>query len=235
MSRSNFAVRVLVVKMNLAVFVLRPVIISSFLHHRAFMKIQPWNIFFLIGFIVYVAIRGVFEHRAKSNEKTIRKLDALEKMLLFLVGVGSLLLPFLYLFTPWLAFADYRLPAFAPWCGAAIMVFALWLFYRSHADLGRNWSVTLELRKGHQLVKHGVYRSIRHPMYAAILLFDIAQGLLLENWLAGWFALLTFAVMYFVRTPLEEQMMCEFFGQEYRDYMQQTGRLFPRIGIEKNA
>jgi protein-S-isoprenylcysteine O-methyltransferase Ste14 len=115
------------------------------------------------------------------------------------------------------------------------MVAALWLFYRSHADLGQNWSVTLELRKGHQLVKQGVYRSIRHPMYASIWLWCLAQGLLLENWLAGWYALLAFGLMYFVRTPREEQMMCECFGQEYHDYMRETGRLFPRLNTKSET
>ena len=47
--------------------------------------------------------------------------------------------------------------------------------------------------------------------------------------------LFMFAVMYFVRTPREEQMMCEFFGQAYRDYTQQTGRLFPRIKVKDDA
>jgi protein-S-isoprenylcysteine O-methyltransferase Ste14 len=74
-----------------------------------------------------------------------------------------------------------------------------------------------------------VYRRIRHPMYAAIFLFSLAQGLLLDNWLAGWSALATFAVMYLVRLPREEAMMIQQFGQEYRDYMNRTGRLLPRL------
>lgn len=197
------------------------------------MPIQSWNIVFLIGFIAYVVIRGVYESRAKNNEKAVSRADGRDGALMFIVFLGCLLLPVVYLFTPWLVFADYRLPAFVPWFGAAVMVAALWLFWRSHAGLGQNWSVTLELRKGHQLVKHGVYRSIRHPMYAAIWLFGLAQGLLLQNWLAGWSAFVTFALMYFVRIPREEHMMCEFFGQEYRDYMRQTGRVFPRIHIKR--
>src|ERR1051326_3561406 len=192
------------------------------------MRIQPWNLVFLIGFIVYVVIRGVFKQRTKNNEKTLRRVDGLEKTLMAIVIPGGLLLPLVYLFTPWLAFADYQLPAFAPWCGLILMVFALWLFWRSHVDLGLNWSVSLEVRKGHQLIKSGVYRSIRHPMYASIWLWCIAQGLLLANWLAGWYALLAFALMYFIRTPREEEMMRESFGQDYLDYMQTTGRLFPR-------
>jgi protein-S-isoprenylcysteine O-methyltransferase Ste14 len=196
------------------------------------MQIQPWNLVFLIGFVVYVGIRGVFKKRTKRNEVAVTRADALEKALLLIVIPGALLLPVVYIFTPWLDFADYRLPPWAPWCGAALMASALWLFWRSHADLGQNWSVTLELRRGHELVKHGVYRSIRHPMYASIWLWCAAQGLLLENWLAGWYAGAAFALMYFVRTPREEQMMCEAFGEEYRDYMRQTGRLLPRLTIK---
>jgi protein-S-isoprenylcysteine O-methyltransferase Ste14 len=192
------------------------------------MRIQPWNLVFLVGFVVHLAIRYEFARRTRGNEKAVRRVGP-DRILIALVGIGSLLLPILYLFTPWLTFADYRLPAPAPWFGAAAMGFSLWLFWRSHADLGRNWSVTLEVRKGHQLVKHGVYRLIRHPMYSAIWLFSLAQGLLLQNWLAGWSGFVLFGVMYFLRTPREERMMEEVFGQEYRDYMRQTGRIFPRL------
>ncbi len=188
---------------------------------------QPWNLVFLIGFIAYVAIRGVFEQRTKGNEKRVSRADAKDRILILIMVVGGLLLPVVYLATPWLAFADYQLPEFAPWCGTALMGAALWLFWRSHADLDLNWSRTLELRNGHQLVRHGVYRSIRHPMYASIWLFGLAQALLLENWLAGWSGFVAFAPMYFVRVPREEHMMCEFFGQEYRDYVQKTSRIFP--------
>jgi len=193
------------------------------------MPIQPWNLIFLIGWIVYVAIRGVFKQRTKKNEVTVTRADALEKALLIIVIPGGLLLPLAYIFTAWLSFADYRLPPWAPWCGVVLMVGSLWLFWRSHADLGLNWSQTLELRKDHQLVKGGIYRSIRHPMYASIWLWCLAQGLMLENWLAGWYAGAAFALMYFVRTPREERMMCEAFGDEYREYMRQTGRVLPRL------
>jgi len=193
------------------------------------MRIQAWNLVFLTGVIVYVSIRGVFGGRTKLNQKVLTRVDRRDRTLVAVVFVGNIILPALYLFTPWLAFADYHLPAFIPWCGAVTMVIALWLFWRAHLDLGLNWSITLEMRKGHELIMHGVYRHIRHPMCAAIFLFAVAQALLLQNWLAGWAGFVTVALLYFVRTPREEKMMCEFFGQSYRDYMQRTGRLFPRL------
>jgi protein-S-isoprenylcysteine O-methyltransferase Ste14 len=108
------------------------------------------------------------------------------------------------------------------------MIASLWLFWRSHSDLGQNWSVSLELREGHEMVTRGVYRLIRHPMYAAIWIWALAQGLMLQNWLAGWSVVPAFAAMYLLRVPREEQMMLEQFGDEYRAYTQRTGRVVPR-------
>jgi len=188
---------------------------------------KPWNVVFLIGFVVYVVIRGIFKQRVKGYPMMIRRVDALEKALLLILIPGALLFPLVYLFTHWLAFADYRLPSMVHSFGLVLMIAALWLFWRSHVDLGLNWSQSLEIREGHQLVTHGVYQSVRHPMYASIWLWCMAQGLLLENWLAGWYALVAFGLMYLVRTPREERMMCEVFGQHYRDYMERLAGFCP--------
>jgi protein-S-isoprenylcysteine O-methyltransferase Ste14 len=191
--------------------------------------LQPWNMVFAVGFVVYVATRGKFAAGTKSNESMDRRVGLQEKILLSVVISTSLLLPILYLLTPLFSFADYELPEWVHACGLVMMIGGLWLFWRSHADLGLNWSPTLETRKGHEIISHGVYRRIRHPMYSAIWLFSIAQGLLLNNWLAGWAVVLAFAVMYFLRTPKEEEMMIDHFGNAYKEYMAETGRLFPRI------
>ena len=192
------------------------------------MRLEGWNLVFFAGFIIYMTIRGVYKRRTKGMENAVSHLDTRERILLVLVIATSLFVPVVYLFTPWLGFADYRITEWAQWCGTLVMILALWLFWRSHADLGRNWSITLEIHKDHQLVREGVYRPIRHPMYASIWLWGVAQGLLLENWLAGWSALVTFGIMYFLRVQREEEMMSEFFGEEYCAYIQETGRLLPR-------
>jgi protein-S-isoprenylcysteine O-methyltransferase Ste14 len=187
------------------------------------------NLVFFLGLLVYLRIRGVYASRLRGVEKVHREIDLQEKVLLVLVFVGCLVPPLVYLFTPLVNFANYHQPAFAPWLGTAVIVFSLWLFWRSHADLGPNWSISLELGKDHQLVTGGVYRLVRHPMYASIWLWSIAQALLLPNWLAGPSTLVPFAAMYFLRTPREERMMQARFGQAYADYMAGTGRLVPRL------
>ena len=90
------------------------------------------------GIAMRIGIRTVFGGRTKHNEKVVSRVDIVDRALVALVFVGSIVLPALYLFTSWLGFADYRLPAFIPWCGAILMVIALWLFWRAHVDLGLN-------------------------------------------------------------------------------------------------
>jgi protein-S-isoprenylcysteine O-methyltransferase Ste14 len=191
--------------------------------------LQLPNAVFLVGLIVQCAIRHHFVQRTKTEKKAVRRFDRTEKILLAAMFPPVLLLPLLYFFTPFLSFADYSLPWAIRWAGAVVMVASLWLFWRSHVDLGPNWSVSLELRENHQLVSHGVYRWIRHPMYASVWLWGLAQGMMLANWLAGWPVMPAFAAMYFIRTPREERLMCEEFGDAYRDYARRTGRLFPRF------
>lgn len=193
------------------------------------MRFHVSEIIFIVGFVAYIVIRGVFEQRSKSARDVIKRVRDGETVLLLVMVAGSMILPIVYLLTPFLAYADYRVPRLASYVGVVVMIAALYLFWRSHVDLAENWSRTLEMREGHKLVTHGVYRYIRHPMYASIWLFSFAQGLLLQNWLAGWSALAAFAVMYFVRVGNEERMMAEHFGKDYHDYLSKTGRLIPRI------
>src|SRR5687768_276550 len=193
------------------------------------MRFHTSEIVFVVGFIAYIVIRGVFEQRSKTASEVIKRVRKRETGLIIVMAVGSMILPVVYLVSPFFRFADYRLPQFAPYLGTGIMLTALWLFWKSHADLALNWSRTLEIREEHNLITHGIYRRIRHPMYAAIWLFSLAQGLLLQNWLAGWSAFAAFALLYFMRVGNEERMMEAHFGQEYRDYASRTGRLFPRI------
>jgi protein-S-isoprenylcysteine O-methyltransferase Ste14 len=192
---------------------------------------RVFEIVFLLGFVIYVTIRGIYIQHAKQAVVVHRESARADRFLMFLVFLGNLLFPIVYFASGLLDFANYQLPPWAAWAGLAVMFMALWLFWRSHDDLGRNWSASLELHQQHELVTSGVYRFIRHPMYAAIMLFGLSQGLLLQNWFAGWSGLLTFLIMYWTRVRREEQMMMNRFGDGYCAYMQRTGRLIPKFWI----
>jgi protein-S-isoprenylcysteine O-methyltransferase Ste14 len=140
-----------------------------------------------------------------------------------------MVVPILYAATDWLDFANYTLPVWAGWLGVALIGGAIFLFWRAHADLGLNWSPTLEIREEHELITRGIYGLIRHPMYASQWLWVIAQPFLLQNWIAGFINLLVFIPFYFLRVRAEEQLMLEQFGDQYRSYMQKVGAVLPKI------
>lgn len=193
---------------------------------------MPDNIFevvFLTGLIVYYVLFTVHRWQNKQSRITDRRLTGIDALLMILAFIGDTLIPLLYLFTPWLDFVDYHLPIWAGWVGAALFAAALWLVRRSHADLGRNWSPMLQIRHEHSLVTHGVYRYVRHPIYAAIWLSGVAQALLLQNWIAGLARLAFFLPVYLHRVPREEYMMLEHFGEAYHLYRNQTGRVIPQL------
>lgn len=183
----------------------------------------------LAGFIGMFAIRVPHAQRNTQNVIANNRHDAPEKLLLFGMWLASMALPFIAIATPLLDFAAYTLPDAAVWAGIALLVPYLWLFWRSHADLGRNWSPGLEVRADHGLVTHGVYRPIRHPMYAAIWLGAFAQPLLIHNWIGGFAILPCFLAMYLIRVPREEAMMSERFGAGWDEYCARSGRLIPRL------
>ena len=138
-------------------------------------------------------------------------------------------MPCVYVATGFPRFANYPFNPVQGYLGIAVFLGTLWLFYRTHRDLGRNWSVSLDLRERHILVTTGVYASVRHPMYAGFWLMALAQALLVANWVAGPAGLVGFGTLFFGRVRREEEMMIGAFGEEYRSYMQRTARVIPWI------
>ncbi|MCX6046040.1 MAG: protein-S-isoprenylcysteine O-methyltransferase [Chloroflexi bacterium] len=135
-----------------------------------------------------------------------------------------------YEFPAWLSFANLQWSRWVQWLGVLILMAGLALLWRAHQDLGSQWSATLAIQLEHTLVRRGVYRYVRHPIYAALWLTAFAQFCLLPNWLAGGAGIVCFLPLYLVRVPQEEQSLLAHFGEVYRTYMQQTGRVLPRLG-----
>jgi protein-S-isoprenylcysteine O-methyltransferase Ste14 len=181
------------------------------------------------GLVGWYIIRYPFERRAKRVGVRKSLFDRRESSLLALALVGLFVIPAIYVLTGFPAALDRPFVAWLAWLGIVPEIGALWLFRRSHADLGRNWSISLELREQHALVMNGVYRHIRHPMYTSFFLLGIAQLLLIPNWLAGLAGVAGAGVLFAFRVAREERMMLESFGDEYRAYMANTKRIVPWI------
>jgi protein-S-isoprenylcysteine O-methyltransferase Ste14 len=190
--------------------------------------VDPWfaKAVVLAGCVAMVAIRAPHGQRSTKVPVAFRRKGGLETALLTLAWVGFFV-PILWVATPWFAFADYPLRPVPFVAGTLVLALGLVLFHRSHADLGTNWSITLEIREGHRLVTEGIYRRVRHPMYLALLLYGLGQALLLPNWLAGPSYLVVMALLAALRVGPEERMMRERFGAEYDAYAARTRRFGP--------
>ena len=195
------------------------------------MSLSPFETTYLLGLIIATLIRTGYGMQFRRSAILQRKK---EHPLVF-IGMAlwgiALFLPLVSMFTSWLDFADYRIPApldrAVGVLGIVIFVAGLWLLWRSHVDLARNFSPSLFIRQQHALVTHGVFKYIRHPMYLSFWCWAIGQALLIPNWLAGPLGIVAFFPIYLLRVNREEQQLIEYFGNAYRDYQKITGRLFP--------
>ena len=182
-----------------------------------------------VGVIAWFVIRYPYARKARRTATVRSHGWSRERILLAVAGLGLFVIPVLWLASGWPAALNYDLNYAAVIVGAALYGLSLWLFRRSHKDLGRQWSASLEIRESHQIVRAGVYRLIRHPMYASFWLWALAQAFLLPNAMAALSGLVAIAILFFTRIDFEERMLTEAFGDDYRAYMRETKRIIPGI------
>lgn len=112
--------------------------------------------------------------------------------------------------------------------GAVLFVVSLAVRISAHVTIDRNYSWTLEIREGHRLVLEGLYRYVRHPIYSGTFLGVLAIPVYCSSLPGFALALLAFPVFGY-RIGVEEEMLLEEFGDEYRRYMERTWRLIPYV------
>ena len=191
---------------------------------------NPWiaKSVIITASVVMVAIRAPHGQRSRGVKVVKNRKGTQEIILLTLAWLGFFV-PLVWVVSPVFSFAEYPLRVGPLIAGVVCLVAGLWVFHRSHADLGTNWSVTLEVREQHRLITQGIYRHTRHPMYLALFLYSVGQVLVLPNWFAGPSYLIGFGILFAFRVRREERMMLEEFGDQYAEYMAKTKRLIPGI------
>ena len=189
-----------------------------------------FNWVWLILFIIILMVRKIHERKA-GRHGSLKGTPIAEAALMGLWGIAAGVLPFFYIFGTWLDFANLPFnvhPALGG-IGTVLFVISIWLLHRSHADLGKHWSLSVDPKSKNGLVTGGVYKRIRHPMYSAHVLWGIAQALLLPNLIAGSLALVLMFATIGLRIPREEHALLEEFGDGYRQYITMTGRILPKL------
>ena len=148
------------------------------------------------------------------------------RMVLFFALLTFLVMYFLG--AAWIDAFSFPLPGGLRWAGFALGVISVifWTWTQMHLDT--QWSAQLQLKKSHHMVTTGPYAHVRHPLYLGMIGWAAAVSLLTASWIFVAVCALSIAGVL-GRIPKEEQMMIEAFGDEYKAYMQRTGRFFPKF------
>jgi len=193
------------------------------------------NVFRILAAVILftgIGISSYFRRKADKDtgEKVSRKVDGTPMMTA--IKLGGLILwfsPLVYLINPaWMAWSKMGLPESVRWLGVAIGVLCVFGIYWLFSSIGSGITPTSGTRKQHVLSTSGPYRWVRHPLYTIGSSLFISFGMMADTWFIAALGILTFILMA-VRTPKEEANLIEKFGDEYREYMKQTGRFLPRL------
>ena len=177
-------------------------------------------------------ISGYFRRRARQSGGAIpRAREGRLSLLLRVAFAAPLYLSlFAYVVNPdWMAWSSVHLPAWLRWLAAAVGFSMLPLLYWVMRSIGSNVSETFLTKERHVLVTHGPYRWVRHPLYSVATIAFMSLSILAANWFIASMAILALIAVYLLVIPREEAQLISKFGTEYRDYMQRTGRLAPRL------
>ena len=126
---------------------------------------------------------------------------------------------------------DWFSPGAIAGCAAVTLLMsgAIVLFGWSSSTLGKNWSFAARTLDDHELIRTGPYARVRHPIYLAMLLFQLGLAAALGHWLQLIVAVPVFLVGTRIRTKAEERLLEQSFGEAFRDYRSSTPALFPKI------
>lgn len=191
----------------------------------------------LIRLALLAAMAGGFTisatHRRRANKvggKVSREKEGTFAAVL-LRGCGSIAFGSLVVYVaypPAISWAHLELPQAVRWMGVAAVWGGIPLVYWTFSNLGTNITDTVNTRPDHKLVTTGPYRWVRHPLYAVGAVSWLGICLATASWWITFWIASGFAILA-RRTTKEEADLIERFGDEYRDYMQRTGRFFPHL------
>ena len=112
--------------------------------------------------------------------------------------------------------------------GLGLFLIGVYIRVVAMRTLGKYFLTDLRTLQNHRLIKHGIYKHIRHPCYLGTILFSIGIPLIFSS-LYGFLLMLALFPSYLYRIRIEESVLLEELGDEYREYMKKTKKIIPII------
>jgi protein-S-isoprenylcysteine O-methyltransferase len=95
--------------------------------------------------------------------------------------------------------------------------------------LGRHFRRRVTIQPGHEVVRRGPYRVLRHPAYAGSLLAVVGIGVVFGSWLTLAVCVVPIAAGLVSRIRIEEAALEAALGDPYREYERSTSRILPGV------
>lgn len=175
-------------------------------------------------------IWGVYWLIAAGDVKTVVRVEDAASRAAHLVplAVAGLLLAAPRLRIPWL-YAHFMGPTpLTFFLGAGLVACGLAFAICARVVLGRNWSGTVTLKQGHELIRSGPYRWVRHPIYTGLLFGFLGTAIARAQW-RGLLALLIVFIALWRKLRHEERWLTEIFGADYATYRSEVAALIPFV------
>lgn len=115
--------------------------------------------------------------------------------------------------------------------GMALFVAGGYFGIAGVAVLGRNRTAFPQPRAGSELIQHGIYARVRHPLYTSVMLASLGWGLIWQS-RASFAAALTLLPFFYAKARREERWLRNQFPG-YADYARRVPRFFPRLGQKR--
>jgi protein-S-isoprenylcysteine O-methyltransferase Ste14 len=122
------------------------------------------------------------------------------------------------------------LPAGLPsqWLGVALTAAGTGLAIWARWHLGSNWSGVVTLKEGHELIRSGPYRAIRHPIYTGILIALFGTSVTIGE-VRGLLAVAVALFSFYLKARREESFLAQEFGPGFTEHMRHTGMFLPKL------
>jgi protein-S-isoprenylcysteine O-methyltransferase Ste14 len=159
--------------------------------------------------------------------KSVKKRETLWERVQHLV---PLILGFWLLFERNWKWLNLRLVPDTPaawWPGLVLTAVGVAISIWARVSLGANWSGVVTLKDNHELIRKGLYRWIRHPIYTGILLGMIGTAMI-KGHLRGWLGFLIVLAAYYFKARREEGFLRQEFGEGFEEHARHTGMFFPK-------
>jgi len=115
------------------------------------------------------------------------------------------------------------------WSGLSLLIGRSLLKHWAIESLGKYWSVQVEIRKNHQLIKTGAYKYSRHPGYLSTIFDMIIIPIVANAFYTLIWILIAYLILLYIRISTEEKALIEKFGEEYIKYQKETWTLIPYV------